>query len=440
MAFTGIEALLRDRMGLSPASIGSPAIARAVQRRMRECGITTVTDYLSRLQASRAELAALIELVVVPETWFFRDRVPFEVLARHAQRHWLATSTTTPVRILSAPCSTGEEPYSIVMALLDTGLPPERFRVDAIDISEVNLARARAARYGEHSFRGDDSGFRQRHFVQDGAHYRLRPQITERVRFLHGNLLAPGTLTGAAPYDVLFCRNLLIYFDRETQARALRVIERLLARPGLLFLGHAESRVLAGRDFVPLDQPRSFAFVHGGRRTTATGVQPTPFAPPARRRPGAHPGAHPGAQPGVRPGARPPQRPADRPQPVAAAPTGASAAPPCVPVLAAATQLANTGQLAEAAVLCERHLREQGPDARAFHLLGLLREAAGEPDAAEACLRKAIYLDPTHYEALTHLAALLEGKGDHANAELLRQRARRSFERRQEAARSAGGT
>ncbi|MBZ0070109.1 MAG: hypothetical protein K8I04_00040, partial [Gammaproteobacteria bacterium] len=132
------------------------------------------------------------------------------------------------------------------------------------------------------------------------------------------------------------------------------------------------------------------------------------------------------------------RRPADAP--VAAAPTGASAAPPCVPVLAAATQLANAGQLAEAAGLCERHLREQGPDARAFHLLGLLREAAGEPDAAEACLRKAIYLDPTHYEALTHLAALLEGQGDHANAELLRQRARRSFERRQEAARSAGGT
>ena len=69
----------------------------------------------------------------------------------------------------------------------------------------------------------------------------------------------------------------------------------------------------------------------------------------------------------------------------------------------------------------------------------MLREAVGEPDEAEACLRKAIYLDPSHYEALTHLATLLDGKGDHANAELMRQRARRSFERMQEAARDAGG-
>lgn len=428
MSFAAIEALLRDSMGLSPASIGSPAIARAVQQRMHERGIATVEDYLPRLQGSRVELAALIELVVVPETWFFRDRTPFEALAHYARRHWLTAPATTPVRILSVPCSTGEEPYTVVMALLDAGLPPARFRVDAVDISEVNLERARTARYGEHSFRGDDIGFRKRHFVPDDDRYRLRPHIIERVRFLHGNLLAPGFLAGEAPYDALFCRNLLIYFDRETQARALRVIERLLARPGLLFLGHAEAGVMAGRDFATLDQPCSFAFVHGSRGITATTAPPPPFAVPARRRAAVRPAARSASRTAGRPHALPESRPE------------APATRRRDPALAAATQLANEGHLAEAAALCERHLHEQGPDARAFCLLGLLREAVGEPGEAEACLRKAIYLDPGHYEALTHLAALLEGKGDHTNAELMRQRARRSFERMQEAARDAGGT
>lgn len=429
MSFTAVEALLRSSMGLSPASIGSPAITRAVQQRMRERGISAVEDYLPRLLGSRTELAALIELVVVPETWFFRDRAPFDALVNHACRSWLTAPAAAPARILSVPCSTGEEPYTIVMALLDAGLPPDRFRVDAVDISEANLERAHAACYGEHSFRGDDIGYRKRHFVQDGAQYRARPDIVERVRFLHGNLLAPGFLADEAPYDVLFCRNLLIYFDRETQARALRVIERLLARPGLLFLGHAESGVMAGRDFVALDQPRSFAFVHGGCRTAAGGP-PTPFAPAARSRSTKR------AAPRSAHGSS--RRPAARPRP---APDAHPDTPPAVqpaPALAAATQLANEGHLAEAAALCERHLRDQGPDAQGFHLLGLLREAVGELDEAETFLRKAIYLDPAHYDALTHLAALLEGKGDHANARLMRQRAQRSFERMQEAARNAG--
>lgn len=435
MSFAGVEALLRDSMGLSPASIGSPAIARAVQQRMHERGIATVEDYLPRLQGSRTELAALIELVVVPETWFFRDRAPFEALAHYARRHWLTAPAATPVRILSVPCSTGEEPYTIVMALLDAGLPPARFRVDAVDISEVNLERARTARYGEHSFRGDDIGFRKRYFMPDGDRYRLRPDVTERVRFLHGNLLAPGFLSGEAPYDALFCRNLLIYFDRETQARALRVIERLLARPGLLFLGHAESGVMVGRDFTTLDQPCSFAFVHGGRGIAATTAPPPPFAVSARRRAAVRPATR--STPRATPHTAP--RSAGRPHALPESRPKVPAIPERDPALAAATQLANEGHLAEAAALCERHLREQGPDAQAFHLLGLLREAVGEPDEAEACLRKAIYLDPSHYEALTHLATLLEGKGDHANAELMRQRARRSFERMQEAARDAGG-
>jgi chemotaxis protein methyltransferase WspC len=428
MPLQAIEQLLKQTMGLNAASIGSSAITRAVQQRMRERGIAGTEDYLARLRADGGELQRLIDLVIVPETWFFRDRNPFLALARHARERWPGRGLGRPLRILSVPCSSGEEPYTIVMTLLDTGLSIGDFSVDAVDISEPNLQRARAGVYREHSFRGDDLAYRDRYFRRGGDGYVLVPEVRGRVNFHHANLLAPGFFGGAEPFDVVFCRNLLIYFDRDTQARALKVLERLLQPQGLLFLGHAESGVLAGRQFAPLDHARSFAFVRGAAQR-ALNAEPA-FQLPQRRR----------SAPTTPPAAKPaPARPfADAQKPVVAS---VKAAPEQAPQeLETATRLANEGHLVEAATLCETHLLRHGPDAQAFYLLGLVREAVGEPLEAEALLRKALYLEPNHYEALTHLAVILEQRGDLGNAALVKERAKRCHERMQdEAARRADG-
>ncbi|MFP5505230.1 MAG: CheR family methyltransferase [Gammaproteobacteria bacterium] len=428
MSLQAIEQLLKQTMGLNAASIGSSAITRAVQQRMRDRGIAGAEDYLARLQVEAAELQRLIDLVIVPETWFFRDRNPFLALARHAREHWPARSRGRALRILSVPCSTGEEPYTIVMTLLDAGLKSGEFSVDAVDISEPNLQRARAGVYREHSFRGEDLAYRDRYFARAEDGYLLNAEVRGQVGFHHANLLAPGFFGSAEPYDVVFCRNLLIYFDRDTQAQALRVLERLLQPQGLLFLGHAESGVLAGRQFAPLDHARSFAFVRGAAQR-ALRAEPA-FQLPQRRR------SAPAAPPPARPA---PVRPfADTQKPVVAS---VKPAPAPVPQdLETATRLANEGHLVEAATLCENHLLNSGPDAQAFYLLALVREAVGEPLEAESLLRKALYLEPNHYEALTHLAVILEQRGDLSNAALVRQRAKRCFERLQdEAARRADG-
>ncbi|MDX5409453.1 MAG: methyltransferase [Thauera sp.] len=427
MPLQAIEQLLKQTMGLNAASIGSSAITRAVQQRMRDRGIAGVEDYRARLQVDSAELQRLIDLVIVPETWFFRDRNPFLALARHARDHCPARSRGRTLRILSVPSSTGEEPYTIVMTLLDAGLKPGEFSVDAVDISEPNLQRARAGVYREHSFRGDDLAYRDRYFARAEDGYLLNAGVRDQVSFHHANLLAPGFFAGTEPYDVVFCRNLLIYFDRDTQAQALRVLERLLQPQGLLFLGHAESGVLAGRQFAPLDHARSFAFVRGAAQR-ALRAEPA-FQLPQRRR----------SAPAAPPAKPVPARPfADMPKPVVAE---VKPAPAPVPQdLETATRLANEGHLVEAATLCESHLLNCGPDAQAFYLLALVREAVGEPLEAESLLRKALYLEPNHYEALTHLAVILEQRGDLSNAALVRQRAKRCFERLQdEAARRADG-
>ncbi|MBI5039959.1 MAG: chemotaxis protein CheR [Gammaproteobacteria bacterium] len=419
MSLPAIEQLLKETMGLNSASIGSSAINRAVQQRMRERDIAQPEDYLLRLRGSPAELQQLIDLVIVPETWFFRDRHPFVALARYAKESWKRTGRPGPLRILSVPCSTGEEPYTIVMTLLDAGLTPNDFQVDAVDISEPNLHRARGGLYREHSFRGDDLAFRDRYFLRAEQGYLLQPEIRNHVRFHHANLLIAGFMSDSPLFDVVFCRNLLIYFDRATQAQALQVLERLLHPQGLLFLGHAEAGVLAGRDFASLEHPQSFAFVRGRKRDADSAPMPT--APPKRQR---IPAPAPKQPLTPRPFASVAHAPAKTPAP----------APDNRGDLDTATRLADEGHMVEAATLCEKHLQQCGPDAQAFYLLAIVRQAVGEPAEAEALLRKALYLDPSHYEALTHLAVLLEQRGDKVNAELVRQRAQRSHGRRQDEA------
>src|SRR5471032_983185 len=149
MGLADLESLLKASMGLSVASIGSAAIARAVQERVSACHVADLHAYLELVRASGTELQALIEAVVVPETWFFRDRHAFVALARLAREEWLPSHREGALALLSLPCSTGEEPYSMAMALLDADVPANRFRVDAVDISTRSLAQGLHAVYGK---------------------------------------------------------------------------------------------------------------------------------------------------------------------------------------------------------------------------------------------------------------------------------------------------
>ena len=403
-----VEALLREAFGLDAASIGSPAIERAVEARQQACKQPDPLVYWEHLRTSAAELQALIEAVVVSETWFFRDRGAFTALARLAHDEWLPTHADDMLRVLSLPCSTGEEPYSAAIALLEAGLSPERFRIDAIDISTRALSVAERAVYGRNSFRGSDLSFRQRHFTATPQGMRLHGAVRRQVRFWQGNLLAPGFSPGADSYDAIFCRNLLIYFDRAAQDRTVGLLERLLTGKGTLFVGPSEAGLLLAHGFTSARLPMAFAF-------HKTGAAPTQ-AKPARR---ARVAAAPPSPPALRPLQPWPNRPV-----APSAPRQASAASPPSDI-AEATRLADQGRLAEAAHLCEQHLRLHGASAQAFYLLGLIRDASGNPQDAVQYYRKVLYLDSNHADALFHLALLLEKQGDAAAARRLRERTRR---------------
>ncbi|MBD5656911.1 MAG: methyltransferase, partial [Candidatus Eremiobacteraeota bacterium] len=145
---------LKQTMGLDVAAIGRSTIEHAVRRRMAARSLEDVGAYERCLHSSERELQALIEAAVVPETWFFRDAEAFAEMARAVEVFSLRVDPGVTIRLLSLPCSTGEEPYSMAMTLLQSGFSVSRFRIDAIDISEQVLVRAEAAVYGKNSFRG----------------------------------------------------------------------------------------------------------------------------------------------------------------------------------------------------------------------------------------------------------------------------------------------
>jgi chemotaxis protein methyltransferase WspC len=422
-AQAAIEVLLRERIGLNAASIGSSSILRAIQQRMTKSGIHDITEYYRKLTGSAEEFTALIETVTIPETWFFRTHQSFTALEGVAKNEWLPAHTSDVLHILSVPCSTGEEPYSIAMTLLDCGFQPAQFIIDAVDINARNLTAAREALYTRNSFRNQDLSFRDRHFRKSGNAYQLVDRVRHTVNFINANLLDASFMPGDCHYDIIFCRNLLIYFDRPTQDRAISVLDRLLAQSGVLFLGHAEGSLALNRWFSSTRYPMAFAFHRNSderrmreRRAendTAEPAKPQRRAPPNRRATATVP---------------PPRAFADMPSPGLPA-AAAAPVPKSNNTLDDAFHCADQGHLVEAAALCESHLQDNGPSAQAYYLLGLVRDAAGNKTQAEEYLRKALYLDPNHYEALVQLAVLAEQQSDLQAAQKFRQRAQRVRDR-----------
>jgi chemotaxis protein methyltransferase WspC len=406
MSFVRFEHLLERTMGLSAASIGASAVERAVQARLRACGLNDADHYWEQILRSPDEVQHLVEAVVVPETWFFRDPAAFAAMVRVVMEEWLPAHATGVLRLLSLPCSTGEEPYTMAMALIDAGLPTDRFRIDAIDISGLALAIARRGIYGGNSFRGQHLAFRERHFEPAERGCRIGDAVRGPVRFLQGNLLGVDVPGGGETYDVVFCRNLLIYFDVPTQNRAVGVLKRLLAPQGMLFVGHSEASLMLDQGLVSARMPMAFAFRKGAMPSQLK-AKPAP------------------ARPAFQPKAAVPKKAPSRASP-APSPAFKRAAPPRPGLeLAELRRIADLGQLAEAARGCQEHMRERGASPEAFLLLGLISDAGGNLTAAAGHYRKALYLEPDHAETLGHLALLLKKLGDVSGAKVLSDRMRR---------------
>jgi len=443
-----IKTMLTNRIGLDPAAVGSTLISRAVRIRMNELGLGDVDSYTSLISGSEIELQALIEEVVVPESWFFRDEAPFRHFQDHVRAGWVAKPARSPLRVLSIPCAGGEEPYSIVIALMEIGLDARRYLVNAIDVSTRRLEVARRGIFSSHAFRGSDLSFRDRYFRSHPEGFEIDPSLRAGIRFLQGSILDPGLLTGEPVFDVLFCRNLLIYLDEPSRVRVMTVLDRLLAAEGLLIIGHADRLNLSAIDpgFTQAGDRRAFTY----RKTTAPSP-PGPVTAQSAQTLSWQASQLPAPRPCKLLTWQPPQSPerittSQVPEDARSGPDyrssqglgsqSPSRLRPESEVVASgsfldrASELANLGRHDEAVALCEQFVRQQGPSAPAYYLMGVIHQSVGNRTKGEVCFQKALYLDPGHDEALLALALSAERRGDAAAATGFRRRAERAILRK----------
>lgn len=397
--------LIRSRLGVEESIVGKEVLQRIVSRELIASGMECVEDYVQTLSVDETLFMQLAEELLVPESWFFRDDKPFEWLAQWVTRHWLKASPQRPLRILSVPCAGGQEPYSIVITLLECGLQPEQFVVESGDYSERSLAAARNARYRPHAFRGANQHLRARYFQRTtNGEFELDRAIRSQVRFQRFNLVEANCFSGLPLFDVIFCRNVLIYLHDRARTVALANVRRCLQDDGRMFAGHADSIQTLSSEFVTDGDPAAFCY---RLRQSDPVVVPQSTG---------------GSSPWVAASRLQVRRKSVRQHRWQRANSDKSAAENSWRLV---QQLADSGQLEQAATACAELLALEKTSIDGHVLHGTIQLALRNPQIADRAFRRALFLDPGNPEALLQLALLAERRGSLADARRWRARLNR---------------
>jgi chemotaxis protein methyltransferase CheR len=229
---------------------------RIVERaRDRACYSFRQYFMLLRTDASGTEMQQLINLLTVNETYFFRENYQLESLVRFVLPQIAARKRPgDTIRIWSLPCSTGEEPYSIAIAVLDEWAQSDQFQIEilASDLDTRVLASARSGVYGERSLQNVGLDVRKRYFTRHGLRdHQIIPELRESIDFFQLNIANKAEMARHRNVDIIFCRNLLIYFDDVSRREAVASMFESLVPGGFVFLGHSESMSRMSSLFVP---------------------------------------------------------------------------------------------------------------------------------------------------------------------------------------------
>lgn len=240
--FVLFRQLMHDVAGVDLAPSKKHLVSGRLSRRLREHRLTSFADYyrLVSQQPGGEEFQRMVDLLTTHETYFFREPRHFDYLAQHVLP---ALAGGREIRVWSAASSTGEEAYSLAMVLMDRLGPAAAWRIFASDISREVVQRARQAIYPKERLRDMPADYVQRFCLrgigsQQGS-VRVAPEIRERVEFAQVNLNQ--SLSGVGEFDVIFLRNVLIYFDQQTKRQIVHRLAGQLRHRGWLFVGHSET-------------------------------------------------------------------------------------------------------------------------------------------------------------------------------------------------------
>ncbi|MBP8273604.1 MAG: protein-glutamate O-methyltransferase CheR [Acidobacteria bacterium] len=239
-----IATLVRTKAGITLTPAKRPLIIARLQKRLRHLKLKSYADYLTLLETdtSGAELTTFLDALTTNHTYFFREEQHFDLLAKVVAPEWRKTHPSGPIKIWCAACSSGQEPYTIAMTLADMPTPLP-FTMLASDLSTKVLEKASTGVYRMEDVRGLPVELLRRHFErgmgEQSGLARVSAALRKPITYKQINLLEQGP--GGQPFDVIFCRNVMIYFESDVQQRVVAMLERHLAPGGYLFVSHSES-------------------------------------------------------------------------------------------------------------------------------------------------------------------------------------------------------
>ena len=249
-------------------------------KRMQALGVGTLNEYYECLTSRpmhQAELVSLLNEITIGETSFFRNRPQLDGIRRIVLPRILEAKSQIDyrkIRIWSAGCSTGEEPYTLAMVLLEEAqsrLKEWAVEVIGTDINESSIAHAEQGCYGEYSVRNTEPQLLQKYFIPQNGKFLVKPEVKSVVTFKQVNLFDDSRMMLMKGMDIIMCCNVLIYFDAESKGRVLQHFSSNLFRHGYLFLGHAESLYGISDEFQLVHLPSAIAYVKAEKREIKEG-------------------------------------------------------------------------------------------------------------------------------------------------------------------------
>jgi chemotaxis protein methyltransferase WspC len=381
------------QLGLDLDSVGhshvDSALRLARDRALRRSGTA---------ERNRAiEAQELLEAIVVPESWFFRDEAPFVHLARHC------ASEPGRVRILSAPCARGEEAWSAAMTLARSSRTPDQMDVIGIDVSERAIQQARTGVYAGMSLRGNAAALAAPWMETTPDGMRVSPTLRPAVHFEVANMAQPAPWPGVTgTFDVILCRNLLIYQTLEVRQNIVRQLRELLRPGGIVLCGHAEGSIFLSAGWTRDGAPETSSFrppAEGAARVVPaaalfSGIGSAPPPPVAPEPVGSR---HPTPSAALRPIAVPPV-----------------SAPPALDVdreVDRARAFADAGLYEDAAGILRTFLVDTPAFPDAWVLVGMCELAQNDVTAAQDAFRQALVYEPQSIPALEGMAIVAERNG-----------------------------
>jgi chemotaxis protein methyltransferase CheR len=394
------------------------ALSAVVHDRVESTGHASVFSYLSWVESPSGyvERQGLLDAVTIQETHFFRNLPQVDALRREVLPSLIARarSSSRPLTIWSAGCSTGEEPYTLAMLMLElfAQTAPVPVRIIGSDVAESALAVARQGVYAGRTIDLAEPGAAERWFDRVEAGFSVKREVRNLIEFQLHNLVTDQPPCDAGEIDLIVCRNVTIYFGRDTTRDLVSRFHRSLTEGGYLLLGHAETLWQVSDAFSLVPVGEAFVYRKDAQPSRTHRNQPrlTPTVTPAAGR------SMPPKR-GVRDVLRAPVRlPRRAPQPVQ--PTLPARVPSPLDDLATARQALAAGRYAEAASLAERATAAHPLLVDGYIVEGRALSNQGDDDGAIAALRKAVFLDPRAAHAHFLLATTLSRVGDPAGASL----------------------